>query len=145
MFVNHGMLRKGRAREMVESRSSFNVPLIHVHAEGAMQSFWLSVTEPEMKRRLIGTEFWKVTRLRSWTTFSSGTGYLTLLSPALVRPAARLTSEPPQPDSEAHFDLIEPLDHFFKDEVRAGCFSWSARTLSTDSLSQVLALLSHYW
>ena len=60
VFVNHGMLRKGEP-EMVEEvfREQFHVPLIHVHAEDRYAQLLAGVTEPEEKRRRIGTQFWK--------------------------------------------------------------------------------------
>ena len=87
------------------------------------------VTEPEMKRRLIGTEFWKVffdeaQKLDGVQFLAQGTIY-----PDIIESGARKTGGKaatikshhnliPFPEG-VHFDLIEPLDHFFKDEVRA--------------------------
>lgn len=130
VFVNHGMLRKGEP-EMVEQvfRKQFNVPLIHVHAEERYAKLLAGVTEPEMKRRLIGTEFWKVffdeaQKLDGVQFLAQGTIY-----PDIIESGARKTGGKaatikshhnliPFPEG-VHFDLIEPLDHFFKDEVRA--------------------------
>lgn len=130
VFVNHGMLRKGEP-EMVEQvfRKQFNVPLIHVHAEERYAELLAGVTEPEMKRRLIGTEFWKVffdeaQKLDGVQFLAQGTIY-----PDIIESGARKTGGKaatikshhnliPFPEG-VHFDLIEPLDHFFKDEVRA--------------------------
>ena len=130
VFVNHGMLRKGEP-EMVEQvfRKQFNVPLIHVHAEQRYAELLAGVTEPEMKRRLIGTEFWKVffdeaQNLDGVQFLAQGTIY-----PDIIESGARKTGGKaatikshhnliPFPEG-VHFDLIEPLDHFFKDEVRA--------------------------
>ena len=154
VFVNHGMLRKGEP-EMVEQvfRKQFNVPLIHVHAEERYAELLAGVTEPEMKRRLIGTEFWKVffdeaQKLDGVQFLAQGTIY-----PDIIESGARKTGGKaatikshhnliPFPEG-VHFDLIEPLDHFFKDEVRALAFLLVCqRTLSTGNHSQVLALLS---
>ncbi|WP_282710227.1 glutamine-hydrolyzing GMP synthase [Lancefieldella sp. Marseille-Q7238] len=130
VFVNHGMLRKGEP-EMVEQvfRKQFNVPLIHVHAEERYAELLAGVTEPEKKRRLIGTEFWKVffdeaQKLDGVQFLAQGTIY-----PDIIESGARKTGGKaatikshhnliPFPEG-VHFDLIEPLDHFFKDEVRA--------------------------
>ena len=129
VFVNHGMLRKGEP-EMVEQvfRKQFNVPLVHVHAEERYASLLAGVTEPEQKRRLIGTEFWKVffeeaQKLDGVQFLAQGTIY-----PDIIESGARKTGGKastikshhnliPFPEG-VHFDLIEPLDHFFKDEVR---------------------------
>ncbi|SER67187.1 glutamine-hydrolyzing GMP synthase [Parafannyhessea umbonata] len=129
VFVNHGMLRKGEP-EMVEEvfRKQFNVPLVHVHAEERYAKLLAGVTEPEKKRRLIGTEFWKVffdeaQKIGDVEMLAQGTIY-----PDIIESGARKTGGKastikshhnliPFPDG-VHFDLIEPLDHFFKDEVR---------------------------
>ena len=129
VFVNHGMLRKGEP-EMVEEvfRDQFNVPLVHVHAEERYAKLLSGVTDPEQKRRLIGSEFWKVffdeaQKIGGVEMLAQGTIY-----PDIIESGARKTGGKastikshhnliPFPDG-VHFDLIEPLDHFFKDEVR---------------------------
>ena len=129
VFVNHGMLRKGEP-EMVEEvfRDQFQVPLVHVHAEQRYERLLAGVTEPEEKRRRIGSEFWKVffdeaQRIGGVEMLAQGTIY-----PDIIESGARKTGGKastikshhnliPFPEG-VHFDLIEPLDHFFKDEVR---------------------------
>ena len=129
VFVNHGMLRKGEP-EMVEEvfRGQFQVPLVHVHAEERYAALLAGVTEPEEKRRRIGTEFWKVffdeaQKIGGVEMLAQGTIY-----PDIIESGARKTGGKaatikshhnliPFPEG-VHFDLIEPLDHFFKDEVR---------------------------
>lgn len=129
VFVNHGMLRTGEP-EMVEEvfRDQFNMPLVHVHAEDRYASLLAGVTDPEEKRRRIGTEFWKVffeeaQKLHGVRFMAQGTIY-----PDIIESGARKTGGKastikshhnliPFPEG-VHFDLIEPLDHFFKDEVR---------------------------
>ena len=129
VFVNHGMLRKGEP-EMVEEvfREQFHVPLIHVHAEDRYAQLLAGVTEPEEKRRRIGTQFWKeffavAQDLDGIEYLAQGTIY-----PDIIESGARKTGGKastikshhnliPFPEG-VHFDLIEPLDHFFKDEVR---------------------------
>ena len=129
VFVNHGMLRKGEP-EMVEEvfRKQFNVPLVHVHAEERYAKLLSGVTDPEQKRRRIGTQFWKeffsvAQKLDGVKYLAQGTIY-----PDIIESGARKTGGKastikshhnliPFPEG-VHFDLIEPLDHFFKDEVR---------------------------
>ena len=129
VFVNHGMLRKGEP-EMVEEvfREQFHMPLVHVHAEERYAKMLAGVTDPEKKRRLIGTEFWRVffdeaQKIGDVEMLAQGTIY-----PDIIESGARKTGGKaatikshhnliPFPDG-VHFDLIEPLDHFFKDEVR---------------------------
>ncbi len=129
VFVNHGMLRKGEP-EMVEEvfREQFHMPLVHVHAEERYAKMLAGVTDPERKRRLIGTEFWRVffdeaQKIGDVEMLAQGTIY-----PDIIESGARKTGGKaatikshhnliPFPEG-VHFDLIEPLDHFFKDEVR---------------------------
>lgn len=129
VFVNHGMLRAGEP-EMVEEVfcDQFNMPLVHVHAEDRYASLLAGVSDPEEKRRRIGTEFWKVffeeaQKLHGVRFMAQGTIY-----PDIIESGARKTGGKastikshhnliPFPEG-VHFDLIEPLDHFFKDEVR---------------------------
>ncbi len=129
VFVNHGFLRKGEP-ELVEEvfRNQFNMPLVHVHAEERYLNLLAGVSDPEEKRRRIGTEFWKVffeeaQKLGQVQYMAQGTIY-----PDIIESGARKTGGKastikshhnliPFPPG-VHFDLIEPLDHFFKDEVR---------------------------
>ena len=129
VFVNHGMLRKGEP-ELVEQVfcGEFDVPLVHVHAEERYSALLAGVTDPEEKRRRIGTEFWKVffeeaERIGGVEYMAQGTIY-----PDIIESGARKTGGKastikshhnliPFPEG-VHFDLVEPLDHFFKDEVR---------------------------
>jgi GMP synthase (glutamine-hydrolysing) len=129
VFVNHGMLRKGEP-ELVEQvfRGQFDVPLVHVHAEERYGALLAGVTDPEEKRRRIGTEFWKVffeeaEKIGGVEYMAQGTIY-----PDIIESGARKTGGKastikshhnliPFPEG-VHFDLVEPLDHFFKDEVR---------------------------
>ena len=167
VFVNHGMLRKGEP-EMVEEvfRGQFQVPLVHVHAEERYAALLAGVTEPEEKRRRIGTEFWKVffdeaQKIGGVEMLAQGTIY-----PDIIESGARKTGGKaatikshhnliPFPEG-VHFDLIEPLDHFFKDltsssrsttSSRTRCASWAWRSAcptrwSTASLSRARVLPS---
>ena len=128
VFVNHGLLRKGEP-ELVEEvfRKQFDVDLVHVHAEERYAKLLEGVSEPEEKRKRIGTEFWKVffeqaQKIGDVQFLAQGTIY-----PDIIESGARKTGGKastikshhnliPFPEG-IHFDLIEPLDHFFKDEV----------------------------
>ena len=130
VFVNHGMLRKGEP-ELVEEifRHQFDIPLVHVDARERYLSLLAGVTEPEEKRRRIGSEFWKVffeeaAKLGDIRFLAQGTIY-----PDIIESGARKTGGLASTIKSHHnlipfpegvsFDLIEPLDHLFKDEVRA--------------------------
>ena len=134
VFVNHGLLRKNEPEEVEEVfTKQFDVEFIHVHAEERYAKLLDGVTDPEQKRRIIGTQFWEefftvandiAEDGKPVQFMAQGTIY-----PDIIESGARKTGGKastikshhnliPFPEG-VHFDLIEPLDHFFKDEVRA--------------------------
>ena len=130
VFVNHGLLRKGEPEQVEDVfTKQFDVDFIHVHAEERYAKLLDGVTDPEQKRRIIGTQFWEeffavAQQLDGVKDLAQGT-----ISPDIIESGARKTGGKaatikshhnliPFPEG-VHFDLIEPLDHFFKDEVRA--------------------------
>ena len=134
VFINHGLLRKNEPEEVEEVfTKQFDVDFVHVHAEDRYAALLADVVEPEQKRRIIGSQFWKeffavaedlAEGGRPVKYLAQGTIY-----PDIIESGARKTGGKastikshhnliPFPDGVS-FDLIEPLDHFFKDEVRA--------------------------
>ena len=58
VFVNHGLLRKNEPEEVEEVfTKQFDVDFIHVHAEERYAKLLDGVTDPEQKRKIIGTQF----------------------------------------------------------------------------------------
>lgn len=133
VFINHGLLRKGEPEQVEEVfTKQFDVDFVHVHAEERYAALLDGVTDPEQKRRIIGAQFWNeffavAKELeqdgRPVKYLAQGTIY-----PDIIESGARKTGGKtatikshhnliPFPEG-VHFDLIEPLDHFFKDEVR---------------------------
>lgn len=133
VFINHGLLRKGEPEQVEEVfTKQFDVDFVHVHAEERYAALLDGVTDPEEKRRIIGTQFWNEFFAvakdleqdgRPVKYLAQGTIY-----PDIIESGARKTGGKtatikshhnliPFPEG-VHFDLIEPLDHFFKDEVR---------------------------
>lgn len=134
VFINHGLLRKGEPEQVEEVfTKQFDVDFIHVHAEDRYAELLAGVTEPEEKRRIIGTQFWKefFAVAQQLETDGKPVKYLAqgTIYPDIIESGARKTGGKtatikshhnliPFPKG-VHFDLIEPLDYFFKDEVRA--------------------------
>jgi len=126
VFVDHGMMRLDEGAQVVHTfRDHFHVNLIHVDAEQRYLDLLAGVTDPEMKRRIIGEEFWKLffeeaEKLEGVRWLAQGTLYPDVIESG-NKTAAKIKSHHnliPFP-SGVHFDLIEPLKALFKDEVRA--------------------------
>ena len=134
VFVDHGLLRKGEPEE-VEAvfTEQFDVDFIRVDARERYLELLAGVSDPEEKRRIIGTQFWKeffavaedlAQDGRPVKYLAQGTIY-----PDIIESGARKTGGKASTIKSHHnlipfpegvsFELIEPLDHFFKDEVRA--------------------------
>jgi GMP synthase (glutamine-hydrolysing) len=126
VFVDHGMMRLDEGAQVVHAfRDNFHVDLIHVDAERRCLDLLAGVTDPEMKRRIIGEEFWKLffeeaEKLEGVRWLAQGTLYPDVIesgnkTAAKIKSHHNLIPFPPG----VHFDLIEPLKALFKDEVRA--------------------------
>ena len=133
VFINHGLLRKNEPEQVEEVfTKQFDVDFIHVHAEDRYAALLDGVTEPEEKRRIIGTQFWKefFAVAQQLETDGKPVKYLAqgTIYPDIIESGARKTGGKASTIKSHHnlipfpegvsFDLIEPLDHFFKDEVR---------------------------
>jgi GMP synthase (glutamine-hydrolysing) len=126
VFVDHGMMRLDEAEQVVHTfRDTFKVNLVDVDATDRYLGLLAGVTDPELKRRIIGEEFWKVffdeaTTLEGVRFLAQGTLYPDVIESgnkhaAKIKSHHNLIPFPPG----VHFDLIEPLKTLFKDEVRA--------------------------
>jgi GMP synthase (glutamine-hydrolysing) len=126
VFVDHGMMRLDEGEQVVHTfRDHFHVNLIHVDAERRYLDLLTGVTDPEMKRHIIGEEFWKLffeeaENLEGVRWLAQGTLYPDVIesgnkTAAKIKSHHNLIPFPPG----VHFDLIEPLRALFKDEVRA--------------------------
>jgi GMP synthase (glutamine-hydrolysing) len=128
VLVDHGLLRKNEAGQVVEAfREGLGIPLVHVDAEERFLDRLAGVTEPELKRKIIGEEFIRVFeeeagRIEGARFLVQGTLYSDVIeSGGDGRAAATIKSHHnvgglPE---DLGLDLIEPLRMLFKDEVRA--------------------------
>jgi GMP synthase (glutamine-hydrolysing) len=131
VFVDHGLMRKNEGEQVISAfRDHFKVPLVAVDAEERFLSKLAGVTEPEAKRKVIGTEFIRVFEEEAAKLAEGGAGARFLVQGTLYSDviesgggtgAATIKSHHNVgglPD-DLQFDLVEPLRALFKDEVRA--------------------------
>ncbi len=127
VFVDHGLLREGEA-ELVERtfRARSGLDFVRVDAKERFLCKLRGVTEPEMKRRIIGEEFVRVfeaeaERLGKPEYLVQGTIYPDVVESGEGE-AATIKSHHNVgglPDDMAFKGVVEPLRGLFKDEVRA--------------------------
>ena len=129
IFVDHGLLREGEAKEVVNLfRGHYNIPLIAVDASAKFLDALHGVTDPEVKRKMIGKLFVDVfeaeaDKIGPVDFLAQGTLYPDVIesTSALGGPSATIKSHHnvgglPE---RMKLKLIEPLRELFKDEVRA--------------------------
>lgn len=126
IFVDHGLLRKGEADEVVKVfRDGQGMDLIAVDAKERFLKKLAGATEPEKKRKLIGEEFIRVfeaeaKKLGAVDYLVQGTIYPDVIESGLNH-SAKIKSHHNVgglPDVVDFKELIEPLRLLFKDEVR---------------------------
>jgi GMP synthase (glutamine-hydrolysing) len=127
VFVDHGLMRKNEGEQVVAAfRDTFQVPLVAVDAADRFLARLRGVTDPEQKRKIIGTEFIRVfeeeaARLTDVSFLVQGTLYSDVIESGGGTGAATIKSHHNVgglPD-DLQFELVEPLRSLFKDEVRA--------------------------
>ena len=133
VFVDHGLLRKGE-REQVERDyvAATGIRLITVDASEKFLTKLAGVTDPEAKRKIIGTEFIRTFEEVAAEVIATeghddveflvqGTLYPDVVESGGGTGTANIKSHHNVgglPD-DLQFELIEPLKSLFKDEVRA--------------------------
>ncbi|MCF8008918.1 MAG: glutamine-hydrolyzing GMP synthase [Halanaerobiales bacterium] len=125
IFVDHGLLRKGEAKEVRRTFSEeFNIPLIYVDGKKRFLENLKGVVDPEEKRKIIGREFIRVfeeeaKKVENAEYLVQGTIYSDVIESgnehaATIKSHHNVGGLPEDMD----FKLIEPLRMLFKDEVR---------------------------
>jgi GMP synthase (glutamine-hydrolysing) len=129
VFVDHGLLREGEAEQVERDFvASTGVKLKVVDAKERFLTALAGVTDPETKRKIIGTEFIRVFEAAAREISESepidylvqGTLYPDVVESGGGEGAANIKSHHNVgglPD-DLQFKLIEPLRTLFKDEVR---------------------------
>ncbi len=126
IFVDHGMLRKGEAEQVVKTfRDQLGMKLVHVDASERFLAKLEGVTDPEQKRKIIGTEFIRVFEEQSRQVSAAkflvqGTLYPDVIESGTATAATIKTHHNVGGlPKDMQFELLEPLRQLFKDEVRA--------------------------
>jgi GMP synthase (glutamine-hydrolysing) len=124
VFVDTGLLRDGEPEQVEDTFARhFRVPLVHVKAADRFLAKLAGVTDPELKRKVIGEEFIRVFE-EAAAPFDARFLVQGTLYPDVIesgsRTAARIKSHHnvgglPE---DMEFELVEPLRDLFKDEVR---------------------------
>ncbi len=127
VFVDHGLMRKNEGAQVIAAfRDHFHVPLVAVDASDRFLERLQGVTDPEEKRKRIGSEFIRVfeeeaAKLSDVRFLVQGTLYSDVIESGGGTGAATIKSHHnvgglPE---DLEFELVEPLRALFKDEVRA--------------------------
>ncbi len=131
VFVDHGMMRKDEGAQVVKTfRDTFKVPLVAVDAEERFLAKLAGVSDPETKRKLIGTEFIRVFEEEAEKLAEGGEGAKFLVQGTLYSDVIESGGGTGTSTIKSHhnvgglpddieFALVEPLRALFKDEVRA--------------------------
>ncbi|MCP8617843.1 glutamine-hydrolyzing GMP synthase [Salirhabdus salicampi] len=125
IFVDHGLLRKGEADSVMETfQDGFDMNVIKIDAKDRFLSKLAGVADPEKKRKIIGNEFIHVfddeaARLKDMDYLAQGTLYTDIIESGTdtaktIKSHHNVGGLP----EDMRFQLIEPLNTLFKDEVR---------------------------
>ncbi|RST89219.1 GMP synthase (glutamine-hydrolyzing) [Vagococcus humatus] len=126
IFVDHGLLRKNEADQVMESLGGkFGLNIIKVDAQKRFLDKLQGVSDPEQKRKIIGNEFIYVfddeaAKLDGIDFLAQGTLYTDVIESGtdtaqVIKSHHNVGGLP----EDMQFQLIEPLNTLFKDEVRA--------------------------
>jgi GMP synthase (glutamine-hydrolysing) len=128
IFVDHGLLRKGEAAQVIHTfQVDQKMRLVAVNAVEEVLDALTGVTDPEVKRRIIGEKFIRIferesQRLGEFDFLAQGTIYPDVIESAgkgredaqVIKTHHNVGGLP----EEMAFELVEPLRMLFKDEVR---------------------------
>ena len=125
VFVDHGLLRKGEAEQVVDAFTNhFHPNLVFIDAKDQFFSALEGVTDPEQKRKIIGAEFVVCfekhsNELQGCDFLAQGTLYPDVIESGSATAAKIKTHHNVGglPDW-MKLKVIEPLRWLFKDEVR---------------------------
>jgi GMP synthase (glutamine-hydrolysing) len=127
VLVDHGLMRKNEAEQVVTAMRELGVNLVHVSVAERFLERLAGVDEPERKRKIIGEEFIRV--FEEQAAALPDVGFLvqgTLYSDVIESGGDGRAAETIKSHhnvgglpEDLGLDLVEPLRMLFKDEVRA--------------------------
>ncbi|MBR2802584.1 MAG: glutamine-hydrolyzing GMP synthase, partial [Erysipelotrichaceae bacterium] len=128
MFIDHGLLRKGESESVMNTFSrNMELNLIRIDASQRFLEKLKGVSDPEQKRKIIGSEFIytfrdEVAKLLQGTDIrwlAQGTLYTDVIESG-TKTAQTIKSHHNVGGlpADMNFKLLEPLNKLFKDEVR---------------------------
>ena len=129
VFVDHGLLRRGEADEVVTMfRDHYNMPLIHADERELFLDALEGVSDPETKRKIIGKLFIDVFQRHAEAVggaafLAQGTLYPDVIESVSVSGGPSVTIKSHHNvgglPEKMGLKLVEPLRELFKDEVRS--------------------------
>ena len=127
MFIDHGLLRKDEANQVVETFKNKDLNFVKVDASEEFLGHLKGITDPERKRKIIGSQFIytfqdevkKLIKDQDIKWLAQGTLYTDKIESGTntaqtIKSHHNVGGLP----KDLKFKLIEPLDMLFKDEVR---------------------------
>lgn len=127
VFVDTGLLRKDEGDKVMDLYAQhFNMNIVRINAEEAFMKSLQGITDPEIKRKIIGNQFIQVfedfkKEHRDARFLAQGTIYPDVIESVSIKgPSETIKSHHNVgglPD-DISFTLLEPLRELFKDEVR---------------------------
>ena len=128
VFVNHGLLRKDEAKQVMEVYGEqFNMKIRYVDASERFLGKLAGVTDPEQKRRIIGAEFINVFDDETKKIYDEegeisfllqGTIYSDVVESGVGQKLVKSHHNVGGLPENMNLKLLEPLRYLFKDEVR---------------------------
>jgi GMP synthase (glutamine-hydrolysing) len=128
VFVDHGLMRMNEAEQVVTLfRDHYNIPLVHVNAEGLFLGGLAGLTDPEAKRKFIGKTFIDVfeeeaRKIGGADFLAQGTLYPDVIESVSFTGGPSVTIKSHHNvgglPERMNMALVEPLRELFKDEVR---------------------------
>ncbi|MBL8704570.1 MAG: glutamine-hydrolyzing GMP synthase [Rhodospirillales bacterium] len=128
IFVDHGLLRQGESEEVVRLfRGHYNIPLVHRDASDLFLGRLAGVSDPEQKRKIIGSTFIDVFdeeahKIGGADFLAQGTLYPDVIESVSFSGGPSVTIKSHHNvgglPERMKLKLVEPLRELFKDEVR---------------------------